>query len=42
MAIESLVALSLVTAFLVGLAWYASSHRAEDAGKHHRTRGNHA
>lgn len=27
MAIESLVALGLATAFLVGLAWYADSHR---------------
>lgn len=30
MAIESMVALALATAFLVGLAWYASKHRAED------------
>ena len=30
MAIESLVALGLATAFLVGLAWYANSHRADE------------
>lgn len=30
MAIESLLALGLATAFLVGLAWYATTHRAED------------
>lgn len=30
MAVESLVALGLATAFLVGLAWYANRHRAED------------
>lgn len=30
MAIESMVALALATAVLVGFAWYASSHRAED------------
>lgn len=30
MAIESLAALALATAFLVGLAWYASKHREED------------
>lgn len=34
MGIESIVALVLATAFLVGLAFYASSHRAEDK-KHH-------
>lgn len=33
MAVESLVALGLATAFLVGIAWYASKHRAEDKGK---------
>lgn len=38
MAIESMVALGLATAFLVGLAWYASEHRAEDKGKHHHDR----
>ncbi len=27
MAIESMVALALSTAFLVGIAWYASKHR---------------
>lgn len=31
MAIESMVVLGLATAFLVGIAWYASRHRAEDA-----------
>lgn len=31
MPIESMVVLGLATAFLVGLAVYASSHRAEDA-----------
>ena len=36
MAIESLVTLGLVTAFLVGLAWYASSHRTDD-GRRHRS-----
>jgi hypothetical protein len=30
MAIESLVALGLATAFLVGLAWYANSHRVDE------------
>ena len=30
MAMESLVALGLATAFLVGLALYATNHRAED------------
>lgn len=30
MAIESMVVLALATAFLVGLAWYASKHREED------------
>lgn len=30
MAIESLFALGLATAFLVVVAWYASTHRAED------------
>ena len=30
MAIESLVVLGLATVFLVGLALYASGHRAED------------
>lgn len=34
MGIESIVALALATAFLVGLSFYASSHRAEDADKH--------
>lgn len=33
MAVESLVALGLATAFLVGLAWYANRHRAEDHKK---------
>lgn len=37
MAIESLVALSAVTAFLVVLAWYASTHRA-DTNRRHRPR----
>lgn len=36
MAIESLVGLALFTAFLAGLAWYASSHRSEDVLKHRR------
>jgi len=35
MAIESMVVLGLATAFLFGLAWYASSHRSEDKDKHH-------
>lgn len=30
MVIESLLALGFATAILVGLAWYASNHRAED------------
>lgn len=30
MAVESMVALGWATAFLVGLAWYANRHRAED------------
>jgi hypothetical protein len=30
MALESLIALGLATAFLAGLAWYATRHRAED------------
>lgn len=30
MAIESLFALGFATVFLVGVAWYASTHRAED------------
>lgn len=33
MAIESIVALGLATAFLGGLSWYASHHRAEDKNK---------
>jgi len=33
MAVESLVALGLATAFLVGIAWYASRHREEDEPK---------
>lgn len=33
MAIESLVALGLATAVLLGVALYASSHRSEDASK---------
>lgn len=38
MAMESLLALGLATAFLVGLAWYATNHRAEDKKDqdHHR------
>ena len=40
MAMESLLALALglATAFLVGLAWYATNHRAEDKKDqdHHR------
>ena len=35
MAVESLVVLGLATAFLVGLAWYASNHRAEDKKQDH-------
>lgn len=35
MAIESMVGLGLATAFLAGLAWYASRHRSEDEDKHH-------
>lgn len=35
MAIESMVALALATALLVGLAWYASKHRADDKKDHH-------
>ena len=30
MAIESLFALGFATVFLVAVAWYASTHRAED------------
>jgi len=30
-AIESMVVLGMAVAFLVGIAWYASRHRAEDA-----------
>lgn len=30
MAIESMVALGLATAFLVGLAWYISCHRTKN------------
>lgn len=33
MAIKSMVALGLATAFLVGLAWYASNHLTEDGDK---------
>lgn len=33
MAIESLVALGLATAFMVGLAWYANSHCASRSAK---------
>lgn len=33
MAIESLVALGIVTVFMAGLAMYASTHRAEDTRK---------
>ncbi len=29
MAIESMVVLGLATAFLVGIAWYASRHRKD-------------
>lgn len=36
MAIESIVALGLTTAFLVGLAWYVSRHRSDDENKHER------
>lgn len=38
MAIESLVGLALITAFLAGLAWYASTHRSEDVAKPRRRR----
>lgn len=41
MAIESLIGRAVFTAFLAGLAWYASTHRSEDEGKR-RHRGNHA
>jgi hypothetical protein len=34
MAIESIVALGLVTVFLGGLTWYISHHRAEDNDRH--------
>lgn len=33
MAIESLFGLIFASAFLVGLAWYASTHRAEEKKK---------
>lgn len=33
MAIESMIALGLATALLVGLAWYANRHRTEDDDK---------
>lgn len=39
MAVESLVALTGVTVFLAGLAWYATTHRSEDEDKH-RHHGN--
>ncbi len=39
MAIESIVALALATAILVGLALYASNHRAEDS--HDNVKKNH-
>lgn len=35
MAIESMAALGLATAFLVGLAWYDSRHRSKDQNKNH-------
>ncbi len=38
MAIESLVGLAFVTAFLAGLAWYAFTHRSEDAKQPRRRR----
>lgn len=34
MAIESVVALLLVTVFLGGLTWYVSNHRTEDGNNH--------
>lgn len=33
MAIESIVALGLASAFLAWVSWYASHHRAEDKNK---------
>jgi hypothetical protein len=36
MGIESIVILALAAAVLVGLALYASNHRAEDDHKDHR------
>ena len=36
MAIESLLALGFATLFLVGLAWYATTHRTEDKKDHHQ------
>lgn len=33
MAVESMIVLGLVTAFLVGRACYANRHRAEDKDK---------
>lgn len=35
MAIESMVVLALAVALLAGIAWYASSHRAEDKNDRH-------
>lgn len=41
MAVESLVALVVVTVFLAGVAWYATSPRSEDSNKQ-RHHGHHA
>lgn len=38
MAIGGLVVFGLGTAFLMGLAWYASRHRAEDRHRLERAR----
>lgn len=33
MAIESFISLGLVTAFLVGMAWYTSKHKTSEKNK---------
>ena len=41
MAIESIVALGLVTLFLGVLTWYISHHRSEDENNSHPTHEKH-
>lgn len=38
MAVKSLVGLVFVTAFLAGLAWYATTHHSEGANRPRRRR----